>query len=261
MATPIAEKLKAFRAMFGGNADQILKDAESVEKEADKVAEYKEADTPETLKAMKKAAPKQVEIDLEEETPEEEEAAETEEEEMAEPEAEQVEEEAEGTEMPVKKGKKKDDDEALEDDEFELDESALGLMDVKEYGALMADVLEAGLLEPIAAQLTALKEALVDEFRQTVAAHKERQDEGMRLAADAAVDHEARLSLLEKENKALKAKLKELTGDLPRTFARGYVASEDDDTIIPDGDPRLKEGPSADPLATFADQFILTGIK
>lgn len=248
MATNIQEKLKAFRQMFGGTADAILSDAEKVEKEADGMgAQFKEADTtPETLKAKKPAA--QVEIEIE-----------AEEEEM--PEDEMTEEETEEEEAPVK-AKKDDDDTDFDDaEDEEFDAEALGLMDVKEYGALMADVLEAGLLAPIQQELQTIKEALIAEFRETVATHKERQDEGMRLAADAAVDHESRLEVLEKENKALKAALKELQGDLPRGYSRGYIASEAEDNIIPDGDERLKEGPTSDPLATFADQFILTGIK
>jgi len=244
MATAISDKLAAFKRMFGGAADEILDAANQVEKEADTAkVEFKEADTPEALKA-KKPAPEKVEVELEVE--------ETEADEEAEEEVE--EEEVEGKETSL-------DDLPQVDENGDFD-GAMGLMDVKEYGLLMADVLEAGLLAPLAEEIKAMKEAIVLEFRETVAAHKERNDEGMRLAADAAVDHETRLQALEKENKALKAALKELKGDMPRGFTRnGYIASEAEDTIIPEGDSRLKEGPSADPLATFADQFVLAGIK
>ena len=251
MATAISDKLAAFKRMFGGAADEILDAANQVEKEADTAkVEFKEADTPEALKA-KKPAPEKVEVELEVE--------ETEADEEAEEEVE--EEEVEGKETSL-------DDLPQVDENGDFD-GAMGLMDVKEYGLLMADVLEAGLLAPLAEEIKAMKEAIVLEFRETVAAHKERNDEGMRLAADAAVDHETRIQALEtalkqseKENKALKAAFKELSGDMPRGFTRnGYIASEAEDTIIPEGDSRLKEGPSADPLATFADQFVLAGIK
>jgi len=240
MAT-ISEKLDHFRKMFGGEAAQILDTASQVEKEADELkVEYKETDTETPAPVTEKAPAEKVEIEVEVE-PEEEETE-------AEDEAEEVEED------------EKDFDPTLE--------AALGLMDVKEYGALMADVLEAGVLAPIQEQISTMKESIIDELRQSFAVYKERQDEGMALAADAAVDHEDRLSVVEKllaeTTKALKeanARLKELQGDMPRGYSRGYRASDAEDTIIPDGDPRLKEGPSADPLATFADQFVLNGLK
>jgi hypothetical protein len=227
------EKVAKFLHMTGPAGEAIAEAAEAVQKQADEVSEWKELaentpadETAETVKA--KAAPVQVEIEVEEDDEE----AETDEED-------------------------EDEEEKEAGDEY----FALGDVDMKEYGALMSGVL-AEAVRPLSEELAALKEFIEETFG-TTKEHDAHRDEGVVLALEAAKEHDARIAALEKENRSLKTTIKEarellsqLQSDLPRGMG-GFVASASKETELEDDDPRLKEGPQADPMGSFLNDFVM----
>jgi len=230
------EKVAKFLHMTGPAGEAIAEAAEAVQKQADEVSEWKELaentpadETAETVKA--KAAPVQVEIEVEED--DDSEASDTE-----------VEED-------------EDEEEKEAGDEY----FALGDVDMKEYGTLMSGVL-AEAVRPLSEELAALKEFIAETFG-TTKEHDAHRDEGVVLALEAAKEHDERIAALEKENRALKTTVKEardllsqLQSDLPRGMG-GFVASTSKETELDENDPRLKEGPQADPMGSFLNDFVM----
>lgn len=260
MAT-VKEKLDHFLQLFGDNGREILDAANEVQKEADDMGvEFKEAAEPpvadlEALKARKK---KKVVPPADED-------------EAMDDEAElEVEEEEE-----VKALDDDDEDVTAEDDsDFEIGDDEvespagddeffpLGEVDVKEFGAMLADVMVQA-LNPVMTQLKELREA-----RTTTKEFEDHQADGVYLAVTAAKEHEDRLVRIEaelastrKELVQARKRLKEMGEDMPKAFT-GFVASEAAETELPEGDPRLKEaGPKADPLGDFVSQFVMPNFK
>ena len=58
---------------------------------------------------------------------------------------------------------------------------------------------------------------------------------------------------------ALQAQIKELQGDAPRAIRAGFKASEANSTIVPEGDARLQQQPTADPINDFLNGFLFSG--
>ena len=58
---------------------------------------------------------------------------------------------------------------------------------------------------------------------------------------------------------ALQAQIKELQGDAPRAIRAGFKASEANSTIVPEGDARLQQQPTADPINDFLTGFLFSG--
>ncbi len=287
MAT-VQEKLSHFLQLFGDNGRQILDAANEVQKEADdQGVEFKEAAEPpvagiDALKARKKKSSMPVD---EEETAEEEAGESADDEEMeeeaaksfkakskkknpfAKAEVEEVDEEDEEVVDDEEAEKALDDD---DDDELDSETSIdadedffpLGEVDVKEFGAMLADVMVQA-LNPVMTQLKELRET-----KTTTKEFDQHQAEGVLLAVTAAKEHEDRLGRIEaelastrKELVHARKRLKELGDDMPKAFA-GFVASESAETELPENDPRLKEsGPKADPLGDFVSQFVMPNFK
>ena len=229
------EKVAKFLHMTGPAGEAIAEAAEAVQKQADEVSEWKELaeNTPadETAETVKAKAPVQVEIEVEDE--EEDSESETDEED-------------------------EDEEEKEADDEGYF---ALGDVDMKEYGTLMSGVL-AEAVRPLSEELAALKEFIAETFG-TTKEHDAHRDEGVVLALEAAKEHDERIAALEKENRALKTTVKEardllsqLQSDLPRGMG-GFVASTSKETELDENDPRLKEGPQADPMGSFLNDFVM----
>lgn len=279
------EKLKVFLDKFGSAGKKVLARAEEVEKEAKELGvAFKEAsDTQDELeeiteKAKKKMPQKQLSL---EEKPEKAEV------EGEEPEEEELEEEM-GEEVELKKrAVKKDADqvEAIEEDtdvETELSDSesflddldseyefededeseskeldadyefVMGNMTLKEYGDMMAEVFVEA-LAPMAEEL--------GEIRKLLGRRKEADN----LMLESQLEHGQAIEAMQKQFDAIESTLKatrktlsSLVDEQPKTVVKNYVASEAEETVIPD-DHRLKQAaPTADPLADFT-KFVIGG--
>jgi hypothetical protein len=223
------EKLAELKQKLGDDtlADEIIDGAEASEKTADESgAEFKEKTEDEEIpeeKAKKKVfPPKKEEVD-EPETDEEEDVDEEEEED------DEVDEE---------------DDEVDEEDE-EKEFNSVGNMSHEQFAELVSGALTIS-LQPVLERMKELEtsvETLNTESKEVKIKQVRRFKESRALSV---------------ELEALKKRLKELEGEVPAALSEGYRASQSDDTVIPDTDPRTKEAPHADPIGDFT-KFLTTG--
>ena len=72
-------------------------------------------------------------------------------------------------------------------------------------------------------------------------------------------DTQAAQAALKAQIDQLSAQLKELQGDAPRAIRAGFKASEANSTIVPEGDARLQQQPTADPINDFLTGFLFSG--
>jgi hypothetical protein len=223
------EKLQELRSRVGDDlADEILASADSTEKDASNLGlEFKEA---KTEKAKAKKAPADDAEDPEEEGDMGEEEAETTEEDASESDEDEVAEEDEEEGEPAPRfGKKK-----------EFEDQPVGSLTMGEFAELVAGAMSTA-LQPY---VEAIKEAQgeIETMKETV-----QKIVGTRTKETSAL--QARLEKAEK-------RLKELEGDMPSAMREGYKASEDEDTVVPEGSPILKQAPAADPIGDFFTNFL-----
>jgi hypothetical protein len=224
------EKMKELRDKVGDDAlvDELLASAGSTEKDAQKMGlAYKEVGDDTTEKAKKPAKGKAEEPPADEAdsaaSADDESAEDPEEEATETPEEEDAEdaEEPDETETPAAKKKKK-----------EFSEQTIGDMTMGGFAELVSGALAVALKPYLAA---------VKEMREDVDALKEHSNTATTKERQATKEVSDKLGAFEK-------RLGALEGEIPVALKEGYRASQDDNTVVQDGDERLKEAnmPHAD---------------
>lgn len=136
----------------------------------------------------------------------------------------------------------------------------LGDLPTGQFAELMADAL-AGALEPYFAQLNEIG-TTIKELQEMTVTTKEGQaakQAETQKAIQTTADEVARLKeAAAKQARALvetQKQIKELTGEMT-SAAKGYIASQAEDTVVKEGSPLLQQVPTADPLADFT-KFVI----
>lgn len=247
----IQEKLAALKTL-GIDPDSVLKDADAAEKQLDAAGiAFKEVD---------------------EEADEDETEVSAKEGEEAESEVESPEANAEKAKKPAKAAPEEDEDSDDEEGEEE-DDDVIGNMPVSAYKSMLEKAFADGMkaaMEPVtkmlhthdpkkeeeqrtkeASERTALKEQ-VSALEQQIAS----QQAALAAAQQALATATKALSDTGEQLKQTNTRLTELEGSQPRYLSGGFVASQDDSTVI--NEERVKElgAPAPDPAAAGMQSFM-----
>ena len=149
-------------------------------------------------------------------------------------------------ETPEEK-KDSDADPSLDPDYFPM-----GDIDVKEFGSLLAEAMVAG-MQPVLDELITVKESFVS-IKEAIDASGSVSTKEVAATKDVQAKQAETIASLQKQLASISAQLKEL-GAPPRSLA-GLGATQDDSTVVKEGDPLLTSVPSQDPLSDFASFAI-----